>query len=557
MSNLIDKIPTPLITIDGTEQVYAVKNLSTDVRFPVQLIADLITINTARIEDDAVTDAKVSAAIRLSLGKADSAQQPPSEGAFVNGDKTKLDTYSEANQTTNNAKVTYPSADATKVGHITVTQAVNLDTMESDIAALVNGMVYKGDWDASAGTFPGSGSAQIGWFYNVSVAGTVDSIAFAVGDSIIAKVDDASTSTYAANWVKKDQTDAVQSVVGLLGTITKSALLAALNVVDGATANSTNATLLARANHTGTQLAATISDFVATVRATVLTGLSTATSTAVVAADTILVAIGKLQAQVSLKVTGPASAVNNNFAAFDTTTGKLIKDSSSKASDFATAAQGTTADNALPKAGGTMTGNIALNGNYLSGDGGDEGVFVAANGNVGIGANNPGGKLDIRTSGIGLKLTDSGGNAYIENSDTWGLKWKFARESANAEMNQANTAWQFNINQTGGGLTKFRFNNNKTTSGGVAGAIMDLNIDRSAAFYGNVGIGTTAPDTKLQVAGAITQQPLSSDPADPDAGNSVQWVSSGVGSGDAGDIMLKVNVGGTTKIITLIDYSIA
>ena len=69
----------------------------------------------------------------------------------------------------------------------------------------------------------------------------------------------------------------------------------------------TNAT--ARASHTGTQLAATISDFAATVRATVLTGLSTATSTAVVAADTILVAIGKLQAQVNLKA-GIRGSVN-------------------------------------------------------------------------------------------------------------------------------------------------------------------------------------------------------------------------------------------------------
>lgn len=42
-------------------------------------------------------------------------------------------------------------------------------------------------------------------------------------------------------------------------------------------------------------------------------------------------------------VVGPASAVNNNFAAFDTTTGKLIKDSGSKASDFATASHTHTA----------------------------------------------------------------------------------------------------------------------------------------------------------------------------------------------------------------------
>lgn len=46
-------------------------------------------------------------------------------------------------------------------------------------------------------------------------------------------------------------------------------------------------------------------------------------------------------------VVGPASAVNNNFAAFDLTTGKLIKDSGSNASSFATSTQGTKADNAV------------------------------------------------------------------------------------------------------------------------------------------------------------------------------------------------------------------
>jgi len=45
-------------------------------------------------------------------------------------------------------------------------------------------------------------------------------------------------------------------------------------------------------------------------------------------------------------VVGPASAVDNNFASFDLTTGKLIQDSGSSASSFATAAQGSTADSA-------------------------------------------------------------------------------------------------------------------------------------------------------------------------------------------------------------------
>jgi hypothetical protein len=46
-------------------------------------------------------------------------------------------------------------------------------------------------------------------------------------------------------------------------------------------------------------------------------------------------------------VYGPNSAVNNNFAAFNMTTGKLIKDSGYNASSFATAAQGALADTAV------------------------------------------------------------------------------------------------------------------------------------------------------------------------------------------------------------------
>ena len=72
---------------------------------------------------------------------------------------------------------------------------------------------------------------------------------------------------------------------------------------------------------------------------------------------------------------------------------------------------------------------------------------------------------------------------------------------------------------------------------------------------GDVGIGTSSPVTKLEVDGAITQQELSSDPSDPAEGSFVTWMSDGTGSGDDGDIMMKITAGGVTKTTTLVDFS--
>ncbi|CAN7345396.1 hypothetical protein LJR074_001973 [Acidovorax sp. LjRoot74] len=117
---------------------------------------------------------------------------------------------------------------------------------------------------------------------------------------------------------------------GAAGFMTGSDKTKLDSVASGATANSSDATLLARANHTGGQAISTVTglqaaldgtepsitagttaqywrgdktwrDFATDVRAAVLTGLSTATSTVADATDTVLSAIGKLQAQVSLR----------------------------------------------------------------------------------------------------------------------------------------------------------------------------------------------------------------------------------------------------------------
>lgn len=122
----------------------------------------------------------------------------------------------------------FTAADDTKLGYITVTQAVDLDALETAVAALESAIILKGTWAANAGTFPGSGSAQAGWTYIVSTAGTVDGVSFAVGDRIIAITDNASTTTFAGNWFKEDYTDQVLSVNGQTGAVT----LTTANVAD-------------------------------------------------------------------------------------------------------------------------------------------------------------------------------------------------------------------------------------------------------------------------------------------------------------------------------------
>ena len=138
---------------------------------------------------------------------------------------------------------TNSNASKTKTDFITVTQNVDLDTIESRVNELDASVILKGGWDASAGTFPASGIAQAGWSYIITVAGTVDSVSFALNDRIVAILDNASTSTYASNWLKLDYTDQVLSVNGSTGAVTVTELTNA-NLATVLTAATTDATPL-------------------------------------------------------------------------------------------------------------------------------------------------------------------------------------------------------------------------------------------------------------------------------------------------------------------------
>jgi hypothetical protein len=46
-----------------------------------------------------------------------------------------------------------------------------------------------------------------------------------------------------------------------------------------------------------------------------------------------------------------------------------------------------------------------------------------------------------------------------------------------------------------------------------------------------------------------------SDPSNPAEGEAIIWMSNGSGSGDDGDILIKITAGGATKTATLVDFS--
>lgn len=104
---------------------------------------------------------------------------------------------------------------------------------------------------------------------------------------------------------------AVDSVNGKTGVVVLDAVDVWADPAGSAAA--AQAAAVQRGNHTGSQLANTISNFAATVRTTTLTGLSLATSAAITAADSVLAALGKLQAQISGKVSKSGDSITGDL----------------------------------------------------------------------------------------------------------------------------------------------------------------------------------------------------------------------------------------------------
>ena len=124
------------------------------------------------------------------------------------------------------AKIANLSTDLTTNSQSTAlaTAAAIKAYVDANIAGLGN---LEGAWDASSGAFPVGSSptsgTKSGDYWYVSVAGTVDGEAFAIGDMIVAKVNGAST-TSKTDWIRLEtnRDQATESTFGIIKIATQA-----------------------------------------------------------------------------------------------------------------------------------------------------------------------------------------------------------------------------------------------------------------------------------------------------------------------------------------------
>ena len=260
-------------------------------------------------------------------------------------------------------------------------------------------------------------------------------------------------------------------------------------VATGATANSSDATLLNRANHTGTQLASTISNFAATVIATVLTGFAAAgTRTAIVATDSILTAFGKVQ-----KYLNDLAAVAFSGSASDLSAGTL------PAARFDDTAHGA-------RAGGTLHASVVAAGAAGFMTGADktklDGVATGAT------ANSADATLLARANHTGTQTA-----ATISDFNS------AARAQVEAELIAGTNV---TITPAGSGAT--RTLTIAATGGGGGGSPGGSNGE---VQYNNAGAFAGAPDVEIE--GGQLRLPAIAKPASPAAGGIKLYTRSQVG----------------------------
>ena len=200
-----------------------------DVTLDVNVDNVTIEINadTVRVKDLGITSGKLADGAVTTIKLGDN-QVTLAKLAQI-GNNTVLGNTSggTANVSTVTIVTDLASASSTTLATSTAIKSY----IDSNIGGLGN---LEGAWDASSGSFPVGSTPTAGTkkgdYWYVSVAGTTGSVAFNVGDVIVAKIDSASTSS-AADWIQLEvnRDQATESVLGVSRIATQSEVNAGTN----------------------------------------------------------------------------------------------------------------------------------------------------------------------------------------------------------------------------------------------------------------------------------------------------------------------------------------
>jgi hypothetical protein len=209
---------TATYTADGDEVTLDVNvdSATIEINADTLRVKDL-GITTAKLADSAVTTIKINANA-VTLGKI---QQIAGLRVLGNLSGSAADV----------AEVTVIT-DLANSSSTTLATSSSIKTyIDANIGALGN---LEGGWSAASGTFPVGSSpvagTKAGDYWYVTTAGTTGGVAFNVGDVIIAKVNNAST-TLASDWVQLEvnRDQATETVLGLVEIATQAETDAGVN----------------------------------------------------------------------------------------------------------------------------------------------------------------------------------------------------------------------------------------------------------------------------------------------------------------------------------------
>lgn len=225
--NLYPDVATGLAaTAEG--DYFAVVGPDADTYATLYRKTDGAAVEVKAVASKALVDSKANDADLHPVAKSGDANDLDNLAAVaLSGDANDLDNLARVALSGSTADLTQ-ATDArllteegfAKLQRITVTFPTDLDDIRTRVNSLTTVVQLRGNWNPTSGVFPGAGVAQAGWAYIVTATGTVDGVTFDPGDRIIALTDNASTTTYAGNWLKEDMSDAVSSVQGKTGAVT-------------------------------------------------------------------------------------------------------------------------------------------------------------------------------------------------------------------------------------------------------------------------------------------------------------------------------------------------